>query len=215
MRISYAIVAHPQRLHQAQQLSHTLGGIPIALDTPRRGGTYGGQNHDRALILANTAEEHSDWVCVLEDDAEPVTDFLTQLPEALAACPTSAASLYLGNQRSPRRAEKLGQLLPEDPHWIVTDTLLHAVCFAIRTPLLHELLTTVENVTRLDADQRYGYGLRRMGGYQIAHTTSSLVEHADDEPVIGRRRDRQPRTEPRKALKVGGRTVWANTYLTL
>lgn len=215
MRISYAICATPQREQQATQLSQSLGGIPVALDQDRHGQRYHGQNHDRALILANTVEEQSDWICVLEDDAEPVTDFHTQMVEALTVCPTSAASFYLGTQRDPRRRNRLEQLLPEDPHWIVADSLLHAVCFAIRTPLLHELLTTVENVTRMDADQRYGWGLRRMGGYQIAHTTCSLVDHLDGPPVITHRADGQPRDTPRKALKVGGRDLWNNSYLTL
>lgn len=214
MNITLAIVAVPSRVEQAQQLSTQLGDIPIAMDTPRHGGTYGGQNHDRALILANTQQD-SDWVCILEDDAQPVPDFLTQLDEALTVCPTSAASLYLGNQRDRRRRQRLEQLIPEDPHWIVTDSLLHGVCFAIRTPLLHDLLTTVENMTRLDADRRYGWGLRRMGGYQISHTTSSLVEHSDIPTVIHSRNDGQPRTEPRKALKLGGRNRWDNSYLTL
>jgi len=207
-----AVVAVHQRRQQALDLSKSLGGIPISVDHG-----YGpGRNHDRALILANAkCGGESDWTLFLEDDAQPVPDFLTQVPEALTACPTSAASLYLGNQRSPSRARKLERLLPEDPHWVVTHTLLHAVCFAIRTPLLHQLLTTVENITRLDADERYGWGLRQMGGYQIAHTTVSLVDHADEQPVIGQRRDRQPRVEPRKALKVGGRTSWSDSYLTL
>lgn len=217
MLIGLAIVAVPERLAQAQQLSAQLNNAPIAVDQDRNGGHYHGLNHDRALILANTQHDgESAWTVILEDDSEPVPDFMQQLPAALNACPTSAASLYLGTQRMPRRHKPVELALKEDAHWVLSDTLLHGVCFAIRTDLLHPLLTTVENIHGMDADARYGHGLRRMGGYQVAHTVSSLVDHSDGPPVITKAANGNPRTRSaRKALRVGGRQVWDSSYITM
>lgn len=215
MLISLAVVAVPERIDQAQALSAQLGGAPIAVDEDRNGGRYHGLNHDRALILANTVED-SDWLVCVEDDALPIPGFMEQLPAALNACPTSAASLYLGEQRMPRRRKPVERALTEDAHWVLSDTLLHGVCFAIRTDLLHQLLTTVENIHGMDADARYGHGLRRMGGYQVAHTTSSLVDHSDGPPVITRCANGTARVRGvRKALLVGGRQRWDSSYTSM
>lgn len=206
MLISYAVVGHTSRQPQAEQLAQSLGAT-LALDD----GSYGeGINHDRAWVAATTQE--SDWSVVLEDDAQPIPGFDAQLREALNSAPTPIVSLYLGTSRPPQYQRRIKRALAQETHWIISDELLHHVAVAIRTDLVGNMLHTVECST-LPADYRIGNWARQCD-YPIAYTNPSLVEHADGPTVINHQ-DGQPRTEPRKAWRLGSRPSWNNTYTHL
>lgn len=202
MNISYAVVGHHSRQPQAEALAKQLGGI-VALDN----GEYGEQvNHDRAWVAATTT--NSDWSVVLEDDALPIEDFDTQLRAALAEAPAPIVSLYLGTSRPPQYQRRIQRALAKNTHWIISDELLHHVAVAIRTELVGKMLQSVE-CDPLPADYRIGRWARE-AGHQICYSNPSLVEHADW-PTVITHQDGQPRTEPRKAWRLGNRPSWNNT----
>lgn len=200
--ISYAIVGHKERAHQAHGLSARLGGARIALDD----GTYGqGINHDRAWNLA--AEADSDWCVVLEDDAQPVDDFLSQVPLVLDAAPAPIVSLYLGTSRPPQYQLAIREALTHNTCFITSNQLLHHVAVAIRTHLVPDMLTTVGSAST-PADYRIGAWAQHRG-HPIVYTHPSQVDHADG-PTLIQHADGKPRTQPRRAWSVGCRNQWTS-----
>lgn len=205
--ISYAIVGHHQRTKQAQTLSAQLGGCPIALDD----GTIGqGTNHDRAWVLATTTP--ADYCCVLEDDAIPVTNFHQQTQAALAVAPTPIISLYTGTSRPPQYQQRIANALTAETHWLTCEQLIHAVAVAIRTDLVHDMLTNLE-CANIPADYRIGTWARNQG-HLISYSNPSLVEHGDG-PTLIQHQDGKPRTEPRKAWRLGSRRKWSGSVTAM
>lgn len=207
MKISYAIVGHKERAHQAHGLSAQLGGARIALDD----GTYGqGINHDRAWNLALSTD--SDWCVALEDDAQPVADFTDQVEAALTVAPAPIVSLYTGTSRPPQYQGRIERALKHNTCWLTCDQLLHAVAVAIRTDLVPHMLANVGSATT-PADYRIG-AWAQGHGHPIAYTNPSLVDHLDG-PTLIQHADGKPRTQPRKAWTVGTRDVWTQTTTPL
>ena len=209
MAIDVSICAHPARLTQAQHLATTLDGH-ISVDD----GIGILANHDRAL--AYLADSGSEWAIILEDDAQPIPDFINQAEAALTHCPTNVASLYLGRNYPTRGQTHIRSLLEHDPHWIVHHQLRHAVAVAIRPTLIPHLLAAVKDITHLPADYRWGAGLQHLHE-PIAYSNPSLVNHHDNTPVITTLASGQPRTrtQPRTAWHAGTRDTWTSSHLTL
>lgn len=209
MFATIGIVTHTARSTQANALAKAVQAHLVSVDD----GTMGcDQNH--ATVQTHLANVTSTWTVVLEDDAEPVDDFLTQLRNALTMAPTPIVSLYYGKLRPPhwerRKATALMQARAEDAHWIVGSHLLHAVGYAIRTELLPSLLN---HMTTMPVDQHIT-DWARQHGYLIGYTHPSLVDHADG-PTIVDHPDRQPRRPGRKAHSVGGRDIWTTKAVML
>lgn len=202
MNISYAIVGHKERAHAAHKLSAQLGGARIALDN----GEYGqGRNHDRAWAMA--AETDSEYCVVLEDDAEPIPNFLEQVHKALTVAPAPIISLYLGTSRPPQYQQAIERALTHNACFITAGQLLHHVAVAIRTNLVADMLKGVGAHTT-PADYRIGAWAQHQG-HRIAYTNPSLVEHGDA-PTLIQHADMQPRLEPRRAWVTGCRDVWTS-----
>lgn len=211
------VVAHEARVEQAIQLALSVNA-QLALDD----GTLGCQlNHCRTL--KHLATQGAEYVLVLEDDAQPVDGFLQQVTAALAAAPTCEyedgtatpapiVSFYLGSgypkqwqrgiQRAITKADK------NDATWIISEHLLHAVAYAIRTDLIQDLLA---NLPDLPIDQAISEWARPRG-HMVAYPWPSLCDHSDGDTVITGRR---PRTTPRKAWRTGTRNNWCGTTTEL
>lgn len=211
------IVAHEARAEQAIQLAEQTNAL-IALDDGKLGCQL---NHSRTL--QHLATLGGAYALVLEDDAELVDGFLGQVTAALQAAPecvyedgnTQPApilSFYLGSgypkqwQRGIQRA--ITKAAEQDATWILSEHLLHAVAYAIRTELIPDLLA---NLPDLPIDQAISEWARTRG-HQVAYTNPSLVNHADGDTVITGRR---PRTTARKAWRTGTRNHWHGNIVEL
>ena len=216
--IPTAIVAHPDRTAAAERLADAVAAEAILWDD----GCFGaGANHLRAWRWL--AQSSGSWSVVLEDDAVPVAHFRRQLPQALDVAPSGIVSLYLGRGRPPQWQPCIGAVmapLGRDPHWLSAPSLLHHVGVAIRTELLAGMLATVpRHLVNLPIDEAIGVWARSRR-IPISYARPSLVDHADDDPLIGERHDGQPRAtgeifEKRVAWVTGTRPRWGRDVIPM
>lgn len=200
------IVAHSSRAAQAEHLAATAAADYLHVDD----GTLGcDDNHHHVAYHLHTRP--TAWTVIVEDDANPVAGFRPQLAQVLTIAPAPIVSFYLGRQRPPQHQDAIAaatrQADLDDSHWIIATRLLHAVGYAIRTPLLPSLLN---HNTALPADEHISHwALSR--GYTVGYTWPSLLDHRD-EPSIATHRDGKPRLPGRVAWKTGTRPHWNTSH---
>jgi hypothetical protein len=197
MILSIAICAHHSRKEMAETLASKLD-CPISMDDGSLGDT---RNHDQTLKLA--AETPSDWVLLIEDDAQPVQGFYEQACMALAVAPQPIASLYFGYIGDSRAFT--ARLEREDPHWFCLTALANTVCFCIRRDFLPPFLEAMESCTETTSDGKYEHAALSLGQKTFAYSYPSLVEHADVRTVHYTGAD----PVPRHAYRVGTRPAWS------
>lgn len=203
--ISTAVVAHEARITAATNLATNLDAV-LTVD----GGSLGAEaNHLRAWQATGTAD--GDWALVLEDDAQPVPNFLEQAGQALAVAPAPIVSFYLGKNKPKAWQHRIAQALDQadmaGAHWIDTHYLLHAVAVAMRSDLREDWLDWAPHHD-FPIDQRLSEWAR-MRGHRIAYTVPSLCDHLDG-PTLVQHRDRQPRERGRVAWRTGTRDAWTS-----
>lgn len=208
--ISFAVVGHESRLTQAIALANRIGG-QLSVDDGSRG-VLG--NHLRAW--AATAAIGRSWACVIEDDAEPVEDFVQQAEQALAAAPADIVSLYLGRTRPAHIQMDIRQALHRadhtDAHWITADTVAHGVAVAMRSHRRDDWLRFArEGGIALPVDELLTVWCRDRG-HTVAYTVPSLVQHQDGPSLV-------PysgyHNQPRTAWRTGSRDTWNNRTVPL
>lgn len=208
-----AIVAHTARLEQADKLAATVNANAVLVDD----GTLGcNANHRRAW--EHVAERDADWSVILEDDAQPVDGFLSQLDQVLAVAPSSVVSLYLGKLRPPHWQDRIRRTLhTADAHWLTAPTLLHAVAVCIRTELLPAMLHGTPTRKPINPhkpiDEAIGTWARH-NGIRVAYSNPSLVDHKDDGTLV-QHPDGRPRKPGRVAWHTGTRDRWGNTVAAI
>lgn len=170
-------------------------------------------NHARAWQWMTDHRTSVDWCVVLEDDAQPVEGFHDQLAAALAVAPAPIVSLYLGTGYPPLWQPRIRAAIHAtegtSTNWLLAHSLLHAVGVAIRSDLLPMKLNP-----HIAIDQAISNWAKR-NDHLVAYTLPSLVDHADEQPVITQRFDRHPRTKPRRAHIVGTRPHWTSAGAAL
>lgn len=201
--ISWAVVAHTDRLVQATELARTIGAV-ISVDDGSKGA---GANHLEAWRLTTGVE--SEWAGVLEDDAQPVPGFTQQAEQAIAAAPEPVVSLYLGRTRPVRWQDRISRALvridDRDPHWLTTTHVLHAVTVVLHADLREDWLDFAADNTLPPDERMTAWCIAR--GHQVAYTWPSLVDHADG-PTLVEHSNTGNTTAPRKAWRTGTRHTW-------
>lgn len=210
--IAFGVVAHETRRAAALELAESLDAR-ICVDDGTLGATA---NHRR--LWETLADTTADWMCVLEDDAQPVTGFGVQLAAATVVSPSPVISLYLGTSRPPDVQRRIQTALTRADRagacWVTADRMLHAVGICLHRRLVADMLTHTRHVSaRTPADERFNRWLR-LRRLRVAYAVPSLVEHADG-PTLIDHRDGQARTEPRTAWRVGTPAVWSRTAVAL
>ncbi|MCM6774983.1 hypothetical protein NDR87_26420 [Nocardia sp. CDC159] len=206
------MVAHIARRPAAELLAEQLDAY-LSVDDGARG-AVGNHRHVWGVLV----DAATDWVCVVEDDAEPIPEFRQQLGAALAVTPTPVVSLYLGTSRPPSvqarvhtalaRADRIGAM------WITSHRMLHAVGICLRAELITDMLThTRTTPARVPADTRLDRWLRARR-LQVAYSVPSLVDHHDG-PTLLHHSDGQARDTPRRAWRVGPRSMWTPQAVSL
>lgn len=197
------IVAHVLRVDMVEWLVEEVRPDVIEIDDGKLGGYA---NHRR--VWREVAARGGDWTVVLEDDCVPVQGFGDQLKQALAVAPCPIVGLYLGRARPPQWQLKIRDALNKakpDTCFLTGPHLINAVGTAIKTPLVGDMLSTV-NYGPIDEAITQWMIAR---GHWVAYTAPSLVEHRDTPTVIPQRRDHQQRVPgTRVAWNVGTRDSW-------
>lgn len=210
MNVSYAVVAHRDRLEVAVDLAMATGAV-ICLDDGRFGCD---DNHLRAWRAAYRTD--ADWIVVLEDDALPTSDdFVEQVESALTVAPTGIVSLYLG-QHKPHTYQQaiLGALTRARKDatvcWATHPRMFHAVAVAMRTDLAATWLEWARMYTgTLPIDQRLAE-FASASGEPVGYTIPSLVEHCGDESLVG-----TVHNVPRRAWRTGFRNRWTDRSVNI
>ncbi|QPX62799.1 glycosyltransferase [Mycobacterium phage Plumbus] len=196
MNHTIGIVAHTKRAEQAHRLMETVGAAYMSIDN----GTLGCESNHRK-VWQHLTRHNTDWLVVLEDDAIPCNNFRDQLDAALAVAPSPVVSLYLGRERPREYQQRIAKAADTTAHWLTCRRLLHAVGIAIHAALVPNMLNNLPNGKPID--EAISAWARRQS-HTIAYTWPSLVDHADEPSLTGRR---GPATG-RVAWRHGGRDWW-------
>jgi hypothetical protein len=190
----------------ARQLQHQLD-CPIAMDDGSRGCAF---NHDEAFKLA--AQTPADWFICIEDDAQPVPDFLHQATLALAMCPDAypVVSLYFGYVGDSRHFTADVDLDTIEANWLIRPALASTVCLCIRKDFFPRFFEHAEQLPHMTSDQRYEQAAREQGIPDVAYSWPSLVDHDDTRTV---HYTGAPHVA-RRAYRVGSRPYWNGSVLT-
>lgn len=205
-----AIVAHTDRREMAEQLAATTAAQVFYDD-----GTLGCKaNHLRAW-QHHADNPSGDFSVVLEDDAQPVTGFLSQLDRALEVAPTPIVSLYLGTGAPLAGWQHAIKQTIQAIHqtraaWITSTHLLHCVGVAIRTEHLTSLVEWLPQIP-LPIDEAITHWANHTINHPtpISYTWPSLTNHADTPSLV------RPRTTPRRAWRTATRQAWNSEHITL
>lgn len=193
-QVKFVVVGHHARREQAERLADYLDAH-LLIDEDNHGANW---NHRRALDWATGQRCR---VVIMEDDARPVSGFVEKVTAWLNSKPEDLISFYLGTGRPPQyQFEIATKLITADrirADHITMPRLMHAVCYSVPPALLPELLL------RWDASKPADYAVGDACGRSVVYPCSSLVDHADGEPVE-KHPDRQPRHERRRAWRLHG-----------
>lgn len=190
MTTSYAVMAHPKRRDQAEQLAQRAHIPETAIVWDQQDDEW--DTGSRALATA-----WGDWHCVLQDDAIAFPDLRTQVEHAIIFAPErTAISLYVGTLRplAPRVTAAVVQATQSGAAWLTHHTLLWGVAVLLPTEDIPGILNHSD--PRLPYDRRIGEWYHEQDR-PVLYTNPSLVDHSDIPSLLHDRRG------PRRAHKVG------------
>lgn len=194
-QIKFVVVGHHARRSQAAALATSLQAH-LLIDEGDNGANW---NHHRALEWAAAQPCR---VVVVEDDAEPVSNFLTQVEGWLQRYPDSLVSFYLGTGRPPQYQMQIAErLIVADKtraDFITLPRLIHGVCYSVPKQQIERVLT------RWDSRKPADYAVGDAFGAAVIYPCWSLVDHADGDPVE-RHPDGSQRTERRQAWRINSK----------
>lgn len=209
--LAIGVVAHKSRGKQAMDLFEEVAAHDVNIDD----GTLG-CNGNHIFILKDLRSAHPDaeWYVVLEDDAQPIPDFNSQLRAALKEAPTQIVSLYLGTANPIHWQDAIRRSVAVAEAWIVATHLIHGVGYCLHRDVFDEIVATLEPDSRRPIDEQisaYIYPNHIL----CAYTHPSLVQHEDGPSCIEQHADGAPRNKPRKAWELGGRENWRSRAVLL
>lgn len=196
-------MSHPVRQSEMLKLATALGGLDaLAIDV---GGE--GENKVGDRVWRQLGELDTQWSIVLQDDALPVDNFREHAAAVLSHVdPEGPVSFYVGGGRpykglvehAVRRATQL------DAKWLEDGTLHWGVAVAIPTEQIPGFLQWAAT-SQLPYDRRIGTYFRNRKT-PTRYTWPSLVDHADGDTIVHRRKPGVARV----AHSVGTREDWSN-----
>ena len=208
MASDIGIVGHVSRLDAVWALKDLLGPAVVSVDD----GALGCNGNHLAVWRELQHGSKADWLLIIEDDSEPVYDFLNQLDAVLEAAPSPLVSLYRGHHVNNMRADARGAQITETAdeqgaNWIMHPELLHAVAIGLQIEFVSAMVSHVALLpANFPIDQAISHWARA-AGITTAYCHPSLIEHSDGESTF-RHPDKLPRPKGRTAYRVGTRDTW-------
>lgn len=206
------MVAHHHRLEYANSLVEKVGAEVISVDEVGRGAEW---NH--RLMLEWMSGGDQEWSVILEDDAVPTKDFVSQLHRALPWSPTPFVGLYLGRGRPPHWQAGISAVLANDVCWMTCSTMMNAVGYAVKTKLITSIIRSLDATWSLIPSLPIDQAITKWGqgkiGVEFSYPKPSLVDHLDIAPV--QKHDYGDPVEIRKAWTFGSREEWDGSSIPL
>jgi hypothetical protein len=193
-KISYSIMATKERKDMAEALSKSLGGIPISYDD----GSGIWENRVKAMQMCG---KESDFVCVLQDDAIPCTNFFEEVRSMIISQPdfmNKAYCLYFGNRKNMIEMAEGGL----KAGGIETDWISWGVGIVLPTKIVDNLILFYINRNEYlrNDDTRIARYLRKIG-MKTYYPMPSLVDHRHEVKSL---MDNSEGVKMRKAYKFKG-----------
>lgn len=218
--INAAIIAHPSRKEDAEELAKQIPDAYMAWDTEG----YGCEaTHSKALsyLMMTTGTlkrtEGKGHFLVLEDDALIREDFLDQLDQVIAVAPADIIGLYLGTGYPTQWQPTLRRVMSPvdaDPNFLVLSEMLNMVGYVVRAELAAPIAEALWRDRHVKCSDRIVTDLVRERELRVAYCRPSIVDHRQDiDPVITKRHDGQDRSKTRRAWRYGGRKQWQNSAM--
>lgn len=191
LRLSAAIMAHPTRKEQVEELQAMLDrDVPVAWDPNPEPSPDPQRRWATGRAAWELHDPTADWHLVIQDDATVCADILAGLEAALTELgPEGVVSAYTGtgrpDQRNVRRAitaaEKHGHT------WLHTWSLNWGVAIAAPVHTIPGMLDWCShpNRARTNYDMRIGQYYRDIIGWRTWYTHPSLADHRDTASLIG------------------------------
>lgn len=200
MSVGWAIWAHPVRTAWAEQLAATLDApVPIVYDevpTPSRDAAQRWAVCKR--VLETAAAQGHDYVGWIQDDAVVCRDYTATIDAALKAAGNPIVlSPYTGQGRPDQAAvsRAVAAATAGGYPWMSLRSLYWGVSVVFPLSAVEAVLRAgSHSVFRYSpSDYRVGVVLRDRLGLQTWYTLPSLVEHRDEDSLVGHDKPGQSR----------------------
>jgi hypothetical protein len=218
--VKIGIVAHEDRQDRAWRLVQRVRADHFSMDTrpdllgPR-------ENHMHVWRVLEEMADPGEWCVVLEDDAEPCPNFMTQLSNVIAWCPTdiTVISLYMGRMHPRQWQDRMKQAvtLADSEHacWITAKRCIHAVGVAMRSEdaraMLNHARVVIGHPRPIDETiSQWCY----LSNHKVGYCLPSIINHADV-PTLIKHPDGVTRQKGRVAWRFGGRDQWSTKAVPL
>jgi hypothetical protein len=218
--VKIGIVAHTLRMDRACRLAQRVRADFISWDDGD-GSVGPRENHLRCWDRLSGIAVGGEWCVVLEDDAEPCPNFMTQLSNVIAWCPEhfKVISLYMGRMHPSQWQDRMGQAIAladsQRACWIRSPKCIHAVGLAMRRDDVDAMLGTARTIKGHprpidETISQWCY----LSNHQVGYCLPSIVNHADI-PTLISHPDGIVRQKGRVAWRFGGRERWSTKSVPL
>lgn len=180
MRLSAAIMAHPDRANLVEDLRDKLDRY-VSIKWDQAGPPSG--RGDRVWSVAREAwlafDPSADYHALIQDDAVPCANLLAGLENALSYLPHDAlVSPYLGKGRNvPLRWGRMAERADATgAAWVVSEILAWGVCILAPTRLIPDMVAWCDRKAGMPDDMRVSAWARRHQ-IEVWYPWPSLVDH--------------------------------------
>ena len=192
MRLSAAIMAHPVRQDEAEELQASLDRpVEIVYDENPVPSADPKQRWATGRRAWEAHDHDADWHMVIQDDAIAAPDLLAGLEKALDQLGSDGlVSAYTGTGRPDQRHIKRALLHAEqkDHSWMSTRSLCWGVAIIAPVATIPDMLKWCSHGSRAprwNYDYSIGRYYRDQIGWRTWYTVPSLVDHRDGESLVG------------------------------
>lgn len=166
MKLSIAIMTHPDRAHFIPYLKEKLGDVPVSVDT----GFGIWENYKRAWLLYDEAAEYH---CVVQDDLIIGKDF-TKNAEAILE-QDAVYNFYIGHR--PKYQRSLDAAIKSGRRYLIQDRIYHECCLAMRVERIPDMIKFCDNLKPVNCRVLTDYVLAR--NLSVYFPLPSLVDHRE------------------------------------
>lgn len=189
MRVSAAIMAHPVRRAEVEELQASLDrDIPVSWATNREPSKRPEARWQTGRAAWQMHDPAADWHIVIQDDAIVSADLLAALEKAVEHITIEAPmSPYLGTKRPAQQVylDLIRQATRRRASWIRGLSINWGVAIAAPTSTIPDMLRWCDTRRTMPYDMRIGRYYRDHLRVATWYTWPSLVDHRQGPSLVG------------------------------